>query len=442
ANTANLVATLQPTGGITPVGAAQKSYGQLVFGGGSTANSFTFLANGGNGEAVTATLKLQDGAVNLGTVSFVFNLPAGNGFSNTTAITVADHGAAFPYPSTIEVAGLAGNVSKVAVLLFNVSHSFPRDLNLMLVAPDGAKALLMAHAGGAHALTNVSFGLDEGAAAVLPGTNAIVADRYKPAAYGNAPAFPQPAPASPYPAALTALNGSTPNGTWSLYVMDDSIGDSGVIAGGWGLEIVTVEPVSPVTDLAVAMGAAPAGFYLGATFTNVVAITNYGATIAGGVFLTNSFPESIQLVSLSGSQGEVLTTNAGSAVWSIGGLDSGSVASVQLVLKPTLAGSFTVSAVAGSGAVDLNQANNVGESVLNVLEAAPAVIEGSMVGGEFRLTMTAEPNLTYLIQASPDLVTWTTLDIVVASPGGTIKYADTNTPSFSSRYYRAVRVLP
>jgi hypothetical protein len=49
-------------------------------------------------------------------------------------------------------------------------------------------------------------------------------------------AFSAPAPAGPYPVGLTTFNGVDPNGTWSLYTMDDQAVDTGAIDGGWSLD--------------------------------------------------------------------------------------------------------------------------------------------------------------------------------------------------------------
>src|SRR5207244_2338899 len=102
-NTANLVATLLNSGGVSISSGAQKTYGVLLHGGQAVSNSFTFAANGSPGGTLTATLQLQDGPNNLGTVAFIFNFPAINTFSNSTAIIIPDHGAGTPYPSTITV---------------------------------------------------------------------------------------------------------------------------------------------------------------------------------------------------------------------------------------------------------------------------------------------------------------------------------------------------
>jgi hypothetical protein len=55
---------------------AAQSYGALSAGGGSAARAFSFTALGACGATDTATLQLQDGAVNLGNVTFAF--PLGN----------------------------------------------------------------------------------------------------------------------------------------------------------------------------------------------------------------------------------------------------------------------------------------------------------------------------------------------------------------------------
>jgi cytochrome c oxidase assembly protein Cox11 len=68
----NLVATLQSSGGVTSPSAAQ-TYGALAAGS-AASRSFTFTAAGSCGGSVTATLQLQDGPANLGTVQYVIPL--------------------------------------------------------------------------------------------------------------------------------------------------------------------------------------------------------------------------------------------------------------------------------------------------------------------------------------------------------------------------------
>jgi hypothetical protein len=72
-NTTNLVATLQATNGManspSPV-----TYGVLIENGPTVSEPFTFTAIGSNGQNITATLALQDGSTNLGTVAFGFTM--------------------------------------------------------------------------------------------------------------------------------------------------------------------------------------------------------------------------------------------------------------------------------------------------------------------------------------------------------------------------------
>jgi hypothetical protein len=72
ASTNNLVATLRTSGGITPITTSQ-NYGVIAVGA-TVGRNFSFIANGACGGTITATLQLQDGARNLGTVSFTFTL--------------------------------------------------------------------------------------------------------------------------------------------------------------------------------------------------------------------------------------------------------------------------------------------------------------------------------------------------------------------------------
>ncbi|HEV7949249.1 MAG TPA: proprotein convertase P-domain-containing protein, partial [Glaciihabitans sp.] len=73
--TTNLVATLQPTGGVSGPSGPQ-NYGVLAASGGTATRPFTFTAQGTCGSNITLTLALQDGAGNLGNVTFTMTLGA------------------------------------------------------------------------------------------------------------------------------------------------------------------------------------------------------------------------------------------------------------------------------------------------------------------------------------------------------------------------------
>jgi subtilisin-like proprotein convertase family protein len=186
-------------------------------------------------------------------------------FSNTASITINDStetqcdvvGTATPYPSDIAVSGLTGTVSSVTVTLTGLSHTFPDDVDVLLVGPQGQKVLLMADSGGGSDLDNVNLTFDDAASNSLPDSDQIVTGTYKPTigttngAEGcDHPAdFPSPAPAGPYDSALSAFSGTNPNGTWSLYVIDDASADSGSISGGWSLTITTEALAATVSSM-------------------------------------------------------------------------------------------------------------------------------------------------------------------------------------------------
>ncbi|HZV33872.1 MAG TPA: proprotein convertase P-domain protein, partial [Verrucomicrobiae bacterium] len=73
APTANLVATLLTNSGVHCVSGPQ-AYGALSPNGNPVSQPFTFTASGSCGGSISATLELQDGSTNLGTVSFDFGL--------------------------------------------------------------------------------------------------------------------------------------------------------------------------------------------------------------------------------------------------------------------------------------------------------------------------------------------------------------------------------
>jgi subtilisin-like proprotein convertase family protein len=157
------------------------------------------------------------------------------------------------YPSTIIVTGLTGQVvSKATVTLHGLTHTFPSDISILLVAPNGQRSLLMAEVGGQvkYSVTNLTLTLDDDATDALPIFTNLVAGAFKPTDGWQDPYFadpggylpynfPPPAPAgsSNSVSSLSVFNGTNPDGTWSLFVLGEAAQNSGVISNGWGLAI-------------------------------------------------------------------------------------------------------------------------------------------------------------------------------------------------------------
>jgi hypothetical protein len=164
ADTTNVMATLQATGGVTsPNGPF--SYGALLAGGAAVSNTFTFTATGTCGGTVTATLALQDGATSLGSIVQTFTIGGTTANvttnQNTGAITIRDNNTATPYPSTITVSGLGGTISKVTATLTGFTHTYPEDADILLVGPGGQSVVLMGAVGGGTDASGANLTFDD-----------------------------------------------------------------------------------------------------------------------------------------------------------------------------------------------------------------------------------------------------------------------------------------
>lgn len=156
-----------------------------------------------------------------------------------------------PYPSTINVTGFTSTIADVNVHLFGLSHTWPDDIDMMLVGPQGQRLIIMSDAGGNNAITNLNLTFDDAAPGPLPDDTPIDSGVYRPTNYGLGDTFPPPAPAPSAATTLATFNNTDPNGRWTLYVVDDSGGDAGQIALGWCLEITVHPPVIAVDPTAL-----------------------------------------------------------------------------------------------------------------------------------------------------------------------------------------------
>ncbi|NDJ61241.1 MAG: hypothetical protein GYB67_08960 [Chloroflexi bacterium] len=146
-------------------------------------------------------------------------------------------GVAAPYPSTVNVQNQFGLIQDVNLQLNGLTHSFPDDIEMLLVAPNGRDAIVMADAcGGADVtdnLINYDVTIDDEAASPFPTGGPCLLANYQPESYGGTETLPAPAPPQPYGSTMAVFDGHSPNGTWRLYINDDRNGDDGFLIDGW-----------------------------------------------------------------------------------------------------------------------------------------------------------------------------------------------------------------
>ncbi len=98
------------------------------------------------------------------------------------AITINDAGPATPYPSTCDVSGMSGSISDVNVQINGLSHTYPDDIDMLLVSPDGQNAIFFSDAGGFTGAVNCDLTIDDEAGTVLPDTGGFTCPgSYSPA---------------------------------------------------------------------------------------------------------------------------------------------------------------------------------------------------------------------------------------------------------------------
>lgn len=242
----------------------------LDLAGSGAARTLTITVAPGQSGSATITLTVADpeGANGQSTFNLTVNRPLGTGvFPNPAPISISDTSVVVPYPSSIEVAGLDGPLTRLTVTLHRLSHTYPDDLDVLLTGPGGRRVLLMADAGGEHDANEITLTFDDAASASLPDSGPLVSSAVRAQAFQTNNSFPPPAPGAPFESRLETFLGQPPNGTWSLFIVDDEGNDGGAVSGGWSLELTVLTPlfISELADQTALAGAAigPLGFTVG-----------------------------------------------------------------------------------------------------------------------------------------------------------------------------------
>lgn len=216
-----------------PTGCATGTYRPTNIGGGDTtppgATTLSGTLSGFNGRNPVGNWRLyviDDSATEGGAINGGFTLKITTG---PAAITIPTAGLAAPYPYQLTVSDQPGRITDVDVVLSGVYHTYPDDLDVLLVSPAGASVVLMSDVCSSVDLVGANLRFDDSSAAMLPENATCASGTYKPSNDVGSDAFNAPAPAGPYGDELSDLAGGAANGTWRLYVVDDESGDGGFI---------------------------------------------------------------------------------------------------------------------------------------------------------------------------------------------------------------------
>ena len=429
-----VVATLLATNGVIPLSGSQ-GLGVIPTGGFPPVGAqFSLLAVGPCGGSVQAIWRLEDGTnppvhiahtIALGTMTgsgYIYPSPA--------SITIPVRNEASPYPSVINVSGVPGVIASLRVAINNLGHANPDDLDILLVGPSGQAVLLMSDCGGSADARGVTLVFDDAATNSLPDNAQIVSGEFRPSNFSGGDTFSSPAPAGPYMTNLSVFAGASPNGEWSLYVMDDANSNAGGITNGWRLEL-TMQPV-----LECCTNATPPSLSIAAAS---VVEENSGATNAQfAVTLSRPVARSVSVN---------FTTMNGSA---LAGLDfSGTNGLLQFA--PGQTNRSIAVAVLGDLLFEGNENFNVLLSNPVNTTLARTNATGTIVDDEVRVAISTGAGAqlqfntvagrTYRVEWTQDLPAtngWSILPGAASLPGsgGLLQITDTNAPTQPQRFYR------
>lgn len=161
---------------------------------------------------------------------------------NFSGLTFADNGTV---SQALQFYGYSGGVQSLSLSLGGLSHTYSDDLDMLLVAPNGTSNLLFwSDAGGSGDLNSDDYTFSDAGVAPLNDNGVIIGPltptAFEPgerdAQFGTATGGINEAGPSGGATFASAFNGTQVSGAWTLYVSDDSPGDTGSL-DYWSLTI-------------------------------------------------------------------------------------------------------------------------------------------------------------------------------------------------------------
>ena len=467
--TTNLVATLQ-AGNAVLLPTGPQSFGALTGGGESVTLPFSFTASGVCGGTIPVVLQLQDGAANLGSVTFNFTLgklitattfaqnfdgvaapalptgwstsvtgsqidwittsAASDTASNSAFATdAANPGVAYLYAPIIPIA------SSSAQLTFRQNYYFEYGTghNAMYYYDGGTLDIAIGSggfsdivsAGGSFATGGYNGPLYNGSGNPMAGRQAWG---------GNSGGWITTTINLPASAA-----GQNIQLRWDCAT--DEGNDSTVV--GWHVDTISVQDgyytcCGATANLSVTQTATPAQFTIGQNGTYTIVVTNAGPDAAENVVVTDTLPSSVSFVSSSAGG----ASSNGMVVFPIGTLLSGASSNLTVTVLANASGLITNTAVATTTTPGPNNGSATSANVMSVTMPPTIAAAGLAVtpGNGLLISVNTSMGMTYSLAYKNALTdpAWTILpSTTLTGTGGVITLQDP-APKQAQRFYVVV----
>jgi uncharacterized repeat protein (TIGR01451 family) len=425
ARTTNLVATLLTTGGVATPSEPQQ-YGSVLPGGPAVAMPFSFTVAAVCGGTVTATLRLQDGPNDLGTLSF----PLQVGLPNLVFAESFDELAAPGLPPGWTVAWTGDGAAWVTTS--NSSDTPPNSVfapdpysssdnqltSPPMLLPGAATQLSFRHSYGTESccdrgLLEISIA-GGGFNDILSAGGSFVTNGYTGSGVTNATGFGWSGYSGGFITTVVNLPAAAAGKTSQLrwhFTSDGSVGGS-----GWYVDSISISSgfvCCMPNDLSVTVQPTPEPVSIGETLTYLVVVSNTGPASATGVRLTNTLPAGVTFVSANASQG--ICTPVGQIVaCDLGTVTAGSNVFVAIEVIPTALGTLTNRVTVTRAEADPNLANNTALAISSVLNPALYIDDVAVQEGNGGLT-----NAVFTVLLSPGSTNTVSVRFATANGGAT-----------------------
>ena len=289
----------------------------------------------------------------------------------------------------IDVRCIPGILTNITVSVYGFFHTFPSDVDMVLVSPNGKAIKLMSDVlQDSVTISNVSLTFSDSADGFLPRSVSFASGTYRPTDYTDDDLGEAAGGTN-----LAGLYGSGVNGTWSLRIVDDATHDTGRIDDGWSMTMAW-EDNAPHLSLPLVLAD-------GRVQLSLTSHANQTHLIEGSYDLENWFPVSTN---------SMVATN------------------ITIVVPAPLNRGQCFYRVVRCPCISPGCFSCIAQL------SAPALLQD----GRFRMILNSAAGKTHVIESSSDLINWVPVSTNTLN-AATMPVIMPRATNLTHRFYRAIR---